>query len=144
MKLPHLTAWSEARRRNAALYDQAFAGGPIGTPWVSPDAVSIFNQYVIRVQGRNELIAHLRESGIGTEIYYPVPLHLQECFAELGYKTGDLPESERAAREVLALPIYPELTREQVEFVCRTVLAWTAGQGGVGQESAVSPARARS
>jgi dTDP-4-amino-4,6-dideoxygalactose transaminase len=126
VKLPHLEAWSEARRRNAAIYDEAFAGSPIGTPWVSADTVSIFNQYVIRVRERDELAAHLRANQIGTEIYYPVPLHLQECFRNLGYKEDDLPESERAAREVLALPIYPELTREQIDFVCRTILDWCA------------------
>jgi dTDP-4-amino-4,6-dideoxygalactose transaminase len=124
VKLPHLGAWSEARRRNAAIYDLAFAGSGIGTPWISPDMVSIFNQYVIRVQGRDELVGHLQANQIGTEIYYPVPLHLQECFANLGYKAGVLPESERAAREVLALPIYPELTTEQLEFVCHAILEW--------------------
>jgi dTDP-4-amino-4,6-dideoxygalactose transaminase len=123
VKLPHLDAWSAARRRNAAVYDAAFAGSEIGTPWISPHGASIFNQYVIRVPRREELIAHLHANGIGTEIYYPVPLHLQECFLGLGYEEGDLPESERAAREVLALPIYPELEREQIEFVCAEVLA---------------------
>jgi len=126
VKLPHLEAWLEARRRNAAIYDRAFAGSPIDVPWIRPDMVSIFNQYVIRAEGRDELAAHLRANQIGTEIYYPVPLHTQECFANLGYKAEDLPESERAAREVLALPIYPELTREQVEFVCQTILDWTS------------------
>lgn len=124
VKLPHLGRWSEARRRNAALYDHEFAESSIETPWISPDAASIYNQYVIRVQGRDELIAHLQAAGIGTEVYYPVPLHLQECFSGLGYKKGDLPESERAAREVLALPIYPELSTEQVTFVAHTIKDW--------------------
>ena len=137
VKLPHLEQWSEARRRNAAIYDAAFGGSSIGIPWISPDAVSIFNQYVIRVEGRDALIAHLRAHEIGTEIYYPVPLHLQECFLNLGYREGDLPESERAAREVLALPIYPELKREEIEFVCRTVLDWSAKHGAAAQDGTI-------
>lgn len=131
VKLPHLEQWSEARRSNAAIYDEAFAGRSIGCPWISPNGVSIFNQYIIRVVGREKLIAHLQAHEIGTEIYYPVPLHLQECFSNLGHKEGDLPESERAAREVLALPIYPELEREQIEFVCWTVVEWS-WEGGTG------------
>src|ERR1700676_1233606 len=126
VKLPHLEEWSEGRRRNAAIYDQAFAGSPIGIPWIHPDGGSIYNQYVVRVQGRDELIGHLQSSQIGSEIYYPVPLHLQECYRNLGYKEGDLPESERAAREVLALPVYPELSREQIEFVSQAVLEWVS------------------
>ncbi len=124
VKLPHLGAWSEGRRRNAAIYDQEFAGSPVGTPWISPDGVSIFNQYVITMPERDGLKAHLDAQQIGCEIYYPVPLHLQECFESLGYKDGDLPVSERAAREVLALPIYPELSREQIRLVSGTILDW--------------------
>lgn len=127
VKLPHLNAWSEARRRNAELYNQLFAGSPVGTPWVSPDAVSIFNQYVIRVQDRDDLVNHLNANQIGSDIYYPVPLHLQECFAYLGYRQGEMPESERAAKEVLALPVYPELTLEQLAFVGKTILDWVEG-----------------
>ncbi len=130
VKLPHLEAWSEARRRNAAIYDEAFAGSPIGPPWISPDADSIFNQYVVRVQGRDELMAHLQAAQIGTEVYYPVPLHWQECFSSLGCKEGDLPESERAAREVLALPVHPELSKEQLDFVCSTILEWATVRSG--------------
>ncbi|MGC2614801.1 MAG: DegT/DnrJ/EryC1/StrS family aminotransferase [Terracidiphilus sp.] len=126
VKLPHLGAWSEGRRRNAAIYDQQFAGSPVITPWISPDGVSIFNQYVIRVPERDGLMAHLHAEQIGCEIYYPVPLHLQECFKNLGYKAGDLPGSERAAREVLALPIFPELSMEQIHFVSRTILDWVS------------------
>ncbi|KAA6458579.1 DegT/DnrJ/EryC1/StrS family aminotransferase [Acidobacteria bacterium AB60] len=136
VKLPHLDRWSEGRRRNAALYDAAFAGTSISTPWISPEMVSIFNQYVIRTERRDELIAHLERNGVGTEIYYPVPLHLQECFRDLGYKQGDLPVSERAAREVVALPIYPELTREQIEHVCRVIVEWAGQRTGSGQVGA--------
>jgi dTDP-4-amino-4,6-dideoxygalactose transaminase len=125
VKLPHLDSWSEARRRNAQSYNQIFAGSPIVTPRIHPDMVSIFNQYVIRVPNRDGLAKHLNSVQIGNEIYYPVPLHLQECFKDLGYRAGDLPESERAASEVLALPIYPELSREQIEYVGKTILGWT-------------------
>jgi len=125
VKLPHLDSWSEARRRNARAYDAIFAGSPVVTPWIHPDTVSIFNQYVIRVPHRDSLVKHLNSKQIGNEIYYPVPLHLQECFRDLGYKAGGLPESERAASEVLALPIYPELSQEQLEYVGRTILDWT-------------------
>lgn len=141
VKLPHLEAWSEARRRNAAIYDQAFAGSPVGVPWINPQTVSIFNQYVIRVRERDALAAHLERYQIGSEIYYPVPLHLQECFSNLGYERGSLLESERAAREVLALPIYPELSREQIELVCGTILDWASKPGNREQARWNSDAR---
>jgi dTDP-4-amino-4,6-dideoxygalactose transaminase len=121
VKLPHLEAWSEARRRNAALYDEAFAGSSVVTPYISPDCVSIFNQYSIRVQNRDAVRKALTDANVGTEIYYPVPMHLQECFAGRHRSVGSLAESEKAANEVLALPIYPELTEEQVQFAAQTV-----------------------
>jgi dTDP-4-amino-4,6-dideoxygalactose transaminase len=117
-KLPHLAGWSAKRRRNAAYYDAALADVPeVRTPVVRPENESIFNQYTIRVPRRDELQAHLKAKGIGTSIYYPLPLHLQPCFAYLGYREGRCPESERAAREVLSLPIYPELTEAQLDEV---------------------------
>jgi dTDP-4-amino-4,6-dideoxygalactose transaminase len=117
-KLPHLAGWSAKRRRNAAFYDAAFADVPeIRTPVVRPENESIFNQYTIRVARRDELQSHLKARGIGTAIYYPLPLHLQPCFAYLGYREGQCPESERAAREVLSLPIFPELTDRQLDEV---------------------------
>jgi dTDP-4-amino-4,6-dideoxygalactose transaminase len=121
-KLPHLDDWTAARQRNAKRYDELFAkaGAPIGLPAIVSDR-HIFNQYVIRVSSRDELQAHLKKNGVGTEVYYPVPLHLQECFAYLGYKAGAFPESERAARETLALPIQPELTEPQARFVVECV-----------------------
>jgi dTDP-4-amino-4,6-dideoxygalactose transaminase len=122
VKLPHLDAWSQARRANAAYYDEKFAGSVVVTPFVRPDCVSIYNQYCIRVPHRDELIAHLRERGIGHAIYYPIPLHLNECFKYLGYKQGDFPEAERAAKEVLALPVYSELTDGMKEYVREKVL----------------------
>ncbi len=121
VKLPHLDAWSEARRQNAAYYNEHFAGTAVQTPWIHPDCQTIYNQYVIRVPRRDELLAHLKEHQIGCEIYYPVPLHLQECFADLGHKPGDFPHAEQAAREVLALPIYPELTGEMQDEVIRQI-----------------------
>jgi dTDP-4-amino-4,6-dideoxygalactose transaminase len=140
VKLPHLGAWSEGRRRNATIYDQEFAGSSIGVPWISPDGVSIFNQYVIRVPERDKLKAHLDAQQIGCEIYYPVPLHMQECFKVLEYKEGDLPASERAARDVLALPIYPELSGEQIHLVSSTVLDWVSKHSATSQESSLSRA----
>jgi dTDP-4-amino-4,6-dideoxygalactose transaminase len=121
-KLPHLDNWTVARQRNAKRYDQLFrtAGIPIGLPLVVTDR-HIFNQYVIRVSGRDELQVHLQKNGVGTEVYYPVPMHLQECFAYLGYTAGAFPESERAAKETLALPIYPELTESQAHFVVECI-----------------------
>jgi dTDP-4-amino-4,6-dideoxygalactose transaminase len=117
-KLPHLDEWTAARQRNAKRYHQLFeeAGLAVGLPAVVASR-HIFNQYVIRVSGRDELQAHLQKSGIGTEVYYPVPMHMQECFAYLGYKAGSFPESERAAKETLALPVHPELTEPQARFV---------------------------
>jgi dTDP-4-amino-4,6-dideoxygalactose transaminase len=122
VKLPHLEDWSETRRRNAAVYDRAFAGTNIQTPWISPDCVSIFNQYVIRVCDREAVAKALKQQGIGTEIYYPVPMHKQVCFAGKCWASGSLEESETAAKQVLALPIYPELTAEMLTFVCEAVL----------------------
>lgn len=124
-KLPHLAHWSAGRRANAAYYTAEFADVPeIRTPVVDPANESIFNQYTIRVEKRDELQAFLKAKGIGTSVYYPLPLHLQPCFAYLGYKKGAFPESEKAAQEVLSLPIYPELTSEQLDEVVGTVRAF--------------------
>ncbi|HEY2857297.1 MAG TPA: DegT/DnrJ/EryC1/StrS family aminotransferase [Terracidiphilus sp.] len=123
VKLPHLDGWSAARRRNAALYDELFAGTPVGRPHISPDCESIYNQYSIRVQNRDAVRKALTDATIGTEIYYPVPMHLQECFAGGCRIVGSMAEAERAANEVIALPIYPELTPEQIGYVAQTVKA---------------------
>lgn len=132
VKLPHLDDWSKARQKNAERYHQLFedAGltdGTVTLPWI-PDSTHrhIFNQYVIRVDRREALREHLAKQDIGSEIYYPVPLHLQECFAYLGHQVGDFPESERAAAETVALPIYPELTAEQADYVVSNIRAFYA------------------
>ena len=121
VKLPHLNEWSEGRRRNAAYYGKKFAGTVVKAPYINPDCVTIYNQYVIRVPRRDEVAEYLREKNVGFAIYYPVPLHLQECFSYLGYNEGDFPESERAAKEVLAIPVYPELTDEQLRYVASKI-----------------------
>jgi len=124
VKLPYLNGWSEARRKNAAYYNKKFEGTVVQVPYINPDCVTIYNQYVIRVPRRDEVVAHLKENNIGCEIYYPVPMHLQKCFAYLGYKEGDFPEAEKAAKEVMALPIYPELTDEMKDCVAETILSY--------------------
>ncbi len=117
-KLPYLASWSAKRRENAAFYNTAFADvSDIVTPFTETASESIFNQYTIRVQRRDDLKAHLSAKGIGHSVYYPLPLHLQPCFAYLGYKQGAFPESEKASHEVLSLPIYPELTKAQLDEV---------------------------
>ena len=121
VKLRHLDRWSEGRARNAALYHGLFEGSRVVRPFHDPRTRHIFNQYVIRVPKRDELRKFLSDRSIGNEVYYPVPLHLQKCFASLGYKEGDLPIAEAAAKETIALPIYPELTQEQIGYVASTV-----------------------
>jgi dTDP-4-amino-4,6-dideoxygalactose transaminase len=121
-KLPHLAVWSARRRENAEYYTAAFADlEAITPPHVDPANESIVNQYTIRLHDRDALQAHLKAAGIGTSVYYPLPLHRQPCFAYLGYGEGSCPEAERASREVLSLPIYPELTRAQLDEVVRAV-----------------------
>jgi dTDP-4-amino-4,6-dideoxygalactose transaminase len=125
VKAPHLAAWTEARRRNAARYRSLFhdAGldGAITLPQEPADRRHIFNQFVIRTPDRDALKRHLDEQGIGNEIYYPVPFHLQPCFADLGYRRGAFPHAERAAEESLAIPIYGELTSAQQEKVVSSI-----------------------
>ena len=139
VKLPYLDGWHANRQRNAELYNEIFSaagacdtstpltgeGFPIRTPkGVDGASRHIYNQYCVRVpkDSRDELRVHLQSNNIGTEVYYPVPLHMQECFVNLGCKEGDLPHTELAALETVALPIYPELEREQVEYVANTIV----------------------
>jgi dTDP-4-amino-4,6-dideoxygalactose transaminase len=133
VKLKYVEGWNQARRRHAALYDQLFTAGgltsgngspspgPIQLPFTSPHAHHVFHQYVVRAYRRDELREFLSARKIGTEIYYPTPLHLQPCFVYLGYREGDFPEAERAAKEVLALPMFPELTEEEQRWVVASI-----------------------
>jgi dTDP-4-amino-4,6-dideoxygalactose transaminase len=121
-KLPHLPSWKEARQRNAVRYTAAFGGHPdICPPRVDPANDHIFHQYTIQVPRRDQLQAHLKSKGVGHAVYYPLALHLQPCFAHLGYRRGSLPVTEAAMDSVLSLPIYPELTEEQQDRVIETV-----------------------
>lgn len=122
VKLPHLESWSAARRQAAGRYDALLAGFPeLTLPWRRAGDQHIFNQYVVRHPRRDALMAALKDSKIGCEIYYPRPLHIQECFAYLGYKTGDLPQSEAAALSTFALPMFPEIEPEQQSRVVDTL-----------------------
>ena len=139
VKLPHLNQWSEQRRKNAALYTDLFIKNELAekegvseidekNPVLLPKAIykadspemknfHIYNQYIIRVENRDELRKHLADNEIASEIYYPIPFHLQECFEDMGHKKGDFPNSEFAASSSIALPIYPELSQKQIEYV---------------------------
>ncbi len=121
-KLPHLASWSAARREKAARYSEAFAGNPaICPPRVDPLNEHIFHQYTLRAERRDALVAHLKAQGIGCAVYYPLALHLQPCFAHLGYRRGHLPVTEAAMDSVLSIPIYPELTDAQQDAVVSAV-----------------------
>jgi len=128
VKLKHLDSWTLGRQRNATYYDTAFArcglGDSVRTPYAAAGVRHIYNQYVIRARDRDGLRAHMAAAGVGSEIYYPIPLHLQKCFEYLGHKRGEFPHSEGAAEETLALPIYPELTEMQLQYVVDTIAAF--------------------
>jgi dTDP-4-amino-4,6-dideoxygalactose transaminase len=121
VKLKYLGDWNEGRRQVAQRYNDLLADLPVTMPYESPNGVHVYHQYTIRAPQRDELAAYLKERGIGTMIYYPVPLHLQGLYAGLGYGNGSLPASEAACREVLSLPMYPELTEEQQQQVARAI-----------------------
>jgi dTDP-4-amino-4,6-dideoxygalactose transaminase len=124
-KLPFLARWSAARRDWAARYTEAFAGhADVTPPVIDPNNEPIFHQYTIRVPRRDDLLAHLKANGVGSAVYYPVGLHLQPCFASLGYRPGSLPRTEAAMKEVLSLPVYPELTDTQIDRVISVVRAF--------------------
>jgi dTDP-4-amino-4,6-dideoxygalactose transaminase len=126
-KLPFLSRWSEARRNRAARYTAAFQGhAAITPPHTDPANEHIFHQYTIEVSDRDKLSAHLKEKGIGNKVYYPVGLHLQPCFANLGYQRGELPLTEAAMERVISLPIFPELTDAQQDAVISAVKGFYA------------------
>ena len=131
-KLPHLDEWTRARQQNAARYDELFTDAGLSQSSlgiVLPTVVTdrhVFNQYVIRTTDRDALKAHLGQRGVTTEVYYPIPLHLQECFNYLGYERDSLPESEQASRDTLALPVHPEVTEEQLQYVVQCIADFAA------------------
>ena len=125
VKLGHLDEWNEKRRHNANIYNVLLEGSGVIMPYVAPYAKHIYHQYVIRCADRDELADDLKAKGIGSAVYYPLPLHLQNVYKDLGYKEGDMPFAEEACKRVLALPMYPELTREQIEYVAEAVKAFS-------------------
>ena len=131
VKFRHLERWTAVRRANAERYRRLFAaaglaGNAVQLPAEVPHCRHIYNQFVIRVPRRDALQAYLKDHGVITEIYYPVPLHLQKCFAYVGQRAGDFPESEAAAQQTLALPIYPELSDEQAQYVVAQIAGFFA------------------
>jgi dTDP-4-amino-4,6-dideoxygalactose transaminase len=121
VKLKHLDKWTQERRRVAQQYHKALAGLPLQLPVEAPWAESAYHLYVVRTPKRDDLKKHLEANKIGCALHYPLSLHLQKCYASLGYKQGDFPVAEKAARECLSLPIYPELTNAQIERVAQVI-----------------------
>ena len=118
VKLKYLDSWNKRRQDNAEYFNQQLKGLPIKTPFVPGYTNHIYHQYVLRMNGSSQkLIEHLRDKGIDSRVYYPAPLHLQKCFKYLGYKRGDFPEAEKASKETLAIPVYPDLTKEELDFI---------------------------
>jgi dTDP-4-amino-4,6-dideoxygalactose transaminase len=124
VKLKYLESWSAKRRANAAIYDRRFAGSVIKTPKIEANNQSIYNQYTVCVPDRDKLLTYIGQKQIGAAVYYPVPLHLQQCFQDLGYKTGDFPVTEKLCSSVLSLPVYPELSNEQIHEVADAIKAF--------------------
>lgn len=122
VKLRHLESWNEKRKQNAAFYNDIFSGTVIKPPRIDAGNICIYHQYTVTVPDRDRLQKYLAERNIGSAVFYPKPLHLQDCFSDLGYGPGDFPVTERLCSEVLSLPIYPELTRQQLEYVAGTML----------------------
>ena len=121
VKLKYLNEWNRKRQEHARLYNEALAHTEVITPHVAPNNTHIYHQYTLRVPRRNTLEKYLTEKGISYALYYPLPLHLQECYRNLGYQKGDLPESEKAACETISIPVYPELTRKEQDYIIKTV-----------------------
>jgi dTDP-4-amino-4,6-dideoxygalactose transaminase len=125
VKLKYLDGWTEKRREHANIYNQLMKDLPVVTPHAEDYNRHIYNQYTIRVENRDGLQKYLKEKTVGTALYYPLPLHLQECYRDLGYRQGDLPESERAAQQTISIPVYSELTRQQQEYVVEQITDFT-------------------
>jgi dTDP-4-amino-4,6-dideoxygalactose transaminase len=126
VKLPHLPAWTQARRRIAHAYHTLLQKTPLVLPIEAPGSESAYHLYVVRHPRRDQLKEFLQARGVGTALHYPLPVHLQKCFADLGHKPGDFPVAERAAKECLSLPMYPELTDAQVEYVAAAIREFNA------------------
>lgn len=127
-KLKHLAAWNEARRQHAAFYDELLQNSPVTLPTVNEKALPVYHLYVIGAPERDELQAHLKANGIFTGVHYPVPVHLQNAVAHLGYKAGDLPHTEHAVGQILSLPMFAELTEAEIERIVRTIKEFYAGR----------------
>ena len=128
VKLRYLEGWNQARRRNAALYSELLAGSGVATPVESPDCTHVYHVYAVRTAHRDALQAQLHEQGIGAAIHYPVPIHLQPFYADDGFRKGQFPATEKICDEILSLPMFPELTAEQVRFVAGNVIEFCKGQ----------------
>lgn len=122
VKLPHLNTWNEKRRSNAAFYNEKLKDSSLTLPGVIDECKSGFNMYVVQSENRDELVSALKENGISTGVYYPVPMHLQKVYKELGYKEGDLPNAEYLSHRTFAIPVYPELTREQQQYIVDVIM----------------------
>ena len=127
-KLPYLDQWNEMRRQNAKRYDTLLGGLDLKLPYEAPYAKSVFHLYVIRAPKRDSLNACLNEQGIGSLIHYPKPNHLLDCCKQFGYKQGSLPVTEKIAKDVLSLPLYPELTEEQIQTIAEAIKSFQASQ----------------
>jgi len=122
VKLKYLNSWNEMRQKNARYFNQRLKGLNIKTPFVREYTTHIYHQYVLRLNSSSrKLIEHLRSKGIDARVYYPVPLHLQKCFKYLNYRKGDFPESEKAAAQTLAIPVYPDLTRQELDCIINSI-----------------------
>lgn len=137
-KLPHLDGWNEARRRHAASYASALASLPVELPAEHPDSGHVYHLYVIRAPDRDALRAHLTERGIATGVHYPLPVHLQRAYRDLGHREGDFPVTEALARQILSLPMFPELTEEAIGRVAEEIAAHTRGLDPAGGPRAAS------
>ncbi len=125
IKLKYLDKWLEARRANAAFYNEKLKGLPVACPFVPDYNVHTYHQYTLRVKvGQEKIMKHLSDAGIGTRIYYPIPLHMQDCYKSLRYKKGSMKVSETAAQEVFSIPVYPEMTQEQKEYICGKIISF--------------------